>query len=273
VIDLGFIQYTVEKIFPGLKRELKIAHIKDRPSQFVRKTFISSLYLSIACVVLFFFALSRAGTNMLYLLILFPAIFLISFWFMMQSPKVTIRKRGKQIDKEVLFAGRYLLVKLESGTPLFNSLIDASKSYGISAKYFKEIVDEILTGKPIEKALDEAYEYNASEKFKIILAELSTSLKTGVDVGTSLKSIIEHITQQQLIEIKEYGKKLNAYMMLYMIIAIVVPSLGMTMLVVIAAFLSLELSLVFIIIATSGLVFIQLMFLSLFRSIRPAVNL
>lgn len=270
---MGFIQYTVEKIFPKLKTELKKAHIKNRPAEFVRKTFISTLYLSIAFLVFFFFVFGKQDISFIYLLIIFPIILIVSFWFMMQLPKVTMRKRAREIDMEVLFAGRYLLVKLESGTPLFNALIDGSKSYGVCAKYFKEIVDEITTGKPIEQALDEAREYNASEKFKLILSELVTSLKTGVDVGTSLKAILQHIASEQMIEIKDYGKKLNAYMMLYMILAIVVPSLGMTMFVVIAAFMALELSTTFILIATGGLIFIQLVFLSLFRSIRPAVNI
>jgi len=270
---VGFIQYTVEKIFPTIKSDLKKAHMKDRAPEFVRKTFISSLYLSLAFMSLLFFSLGKSGFNLAYLLIIFPFMFFGSFWFMMQYPKVTIRKRAREIDMEVLFAGRYLLVKLESGTPLFNALIDASKSYGVSAKYFKEIVDEISTGKPIEEALDEAREYNASEKFKMILSELVTSIKTGVDIGGPLKSIIEHINSEQLIEIKDYGKKLNAYMMLYMILAIIIPSLGMTMLVVVAAFLALELSFLFIVLAVGGLIFIQMLFLSLFRSIRPAVNL
>ncbi len=53
--------------------------------------------------------------------------------------------------------------------------------------------------------------------------------------------------------------------MFYMIIAVVFPSLGMTMLVVASAFLNLELSIPFILIATGILIFVQMMFLPLER--------
>ena len=48
---------------------------------------------------------------------------------------------------------------------------------------------------------------------------------------------------QQQIEVKEYGRKLNPLAMFYMMIAVIVPSLGMTMLVVLATFVGLKLSL------------------------------
>jgi len=265
--------YMIARGFPSLKVSLKRAHLKETPQEFVKKILLTSFYISLSLTILFFFIVDKQKISLLYLLAVFPLAYVVVFFFMMKSPTVGARKRMRNINKEVLFAGRYLLVKLESGTPLFNTLIDASKSYGVSAKYFKEIVDEINTGKPIEQALDEAREYNASDKFKLILSELVTSLNTGVDVSIPLRAVIDQITKEQLIEIKEYGKKLNAYIMLYMVLAIVVPSLGMTVFSIIAAFLSLELSMTFIIIAVMILSFVQFMFLSLFKSIRPMVNL
>ena len=105
-------------------------------------------------------------------------------------------------------------------------------------KYFKEIVDDINIGVPIEQALERAREFNCSEKFKLILSELVTSLKTGADIVPSLKEVLSQITSEQVLEIKAYNKKLNAIMMMYLIIAAVMPSLGMTMFTVISGFVS-----------------------------------
>ena len=264
----GFFQ----SLFPNLKKQLRIAHVKNDPRMFIEKMSVAALYLGFGLTALGFFIFAKK-MPWYFFIALFPVIYFIAFIFMMQTPFVAIRKRQKEMDMEVLFAGRYLLIKIESGVPLFNALIDASRSYGLMAKYFKEIVDEINTGIPIEKALDNAREYSASKKFKKILAELVTPVKTGVEISQSLKSILQSISNDQILEIKTYSKKINAYIMFYMIMAVVFPSLGMTMLVVASAFLSLELSATFIIIATGILIFIQFMFLSLFRSIRPVVNL
>ncbi len=202
-----------------------------------------------------------------------PVIFIFVFFLLIQSPRVVIRKREREINQEVLFAGRYLLVKLDSGIPLFNSLIDASSSYGIAAKYFKEIVDDINMGNPIEDALETARESCPSHYFKMILSELITSLKTGVDVSVPLRSILQQITTEQIIEIKAYGKKLNAFMMLYMVLATVMPSLGMTMFIVFAGFMGLEVGTAFIFTALLLLSFVQFIFISILRSLRPMVNL
>ncbi len=250
-----------------------MAHMKETPARFIKKTFISSVYVAVTFLILLFMLFDKFKIPLIALLVLVPVIFALAFIILIQSPRVIIRKREREINKEVLFAGRYLLVKLDSGLPLFNSLIDASNSYGIAAKYFKEIVDDINTGTPIEIALDNAREGSPSHYFKLILSELITSLKTGVDVTVPLRSIIQQITVEQTLEIKEYGKKLNAFMMLYMVLATVMPSLGMTMFIVFAGFMGLDVSGVFIGSALFGLAVIQFIFISVLRAIRPMVNL
>jgi len=273
VIEIANLIYMLLRQFPKLKALLKKAHMKQTPEEFIKRNLTNSIFISIAFTVLLFFAFDKAGISLAFLVLVFPVLFIIGFTFFMNTPRGTIQKREGEINKEVLFAGRYLLVKLESGVPLFNALIDGSRSYGVSSKYFKEIVDDINTGKPIEKALDDAREYNASEKFKVILAELVTTLKTGVDVTVPLRNILKQLATEQAIEIKEYGKKLNAYVMMYLIIGVIAPSLGMTLFVIVGSFLSLELSTVTIVVIIFFLILVQLFFIHLFKSARPMVNL
>jgi len=249
------------------------AHIRDTPEQFIKKNLNLSIYAGIGFSILSFFLFDKFDINLIYILPVFLFFLAGSFIFFLESPKALIRKREKEIDKEVLFAGRYLLVKIESGVPLFNALTEASKSYGICSKYFKEIVDDINLGVPIEKALDLAREYNSSENFKLILSELVTILKTGADVVPSLKAVLDQIRREQVIEIKAYGKKLNAFMMLYLVVAAVFPSLGMTMFTIFAGFISFNLTYSFVFIIIFLLVVIQLFFIGLFKQIRPTVNL
>jgi len=265
--------YLMIRRFPGLKSQILKARVKDSPEMFVRKSINLASYTAIGLTILIFFPLSKSSKPIWWLVPAFLVMLLLSFTFWLNTPLGMIRKREREINKEVLFAGRYLLVKLEGGTPLFNALIDASNSYGISAKYFKEIVDDINLGTTIEKALETAREYSSSEKFKLILSELVTSLKTGADVVPSLKEVLSQITKEQLFEIKAYGKKLNAVMMLYLIFATVIPSLGMTMFTVVAGFISIEITPALIFISIFVLVMVQLSFMAIFKSIRPMVNI
>ena len=199
--------------------------------------------------------------------------FVLVFLFTLNSPKSAIRKRERDIDKEVLFAGRYILVKMESGTPLLNTLEDASKTYGVSAKYFGEIVDEINTGVPMEIALENARTYNSSAKFKKVLWQIVTALKTGTEVTSVLKSTLKSIASEQAIEIKVYGKKLNSLMLFYMVVACVAPSLGLTMLIIISGFLNLDISNTVLYMILFFMAVIQLAFLVMVKSARPMVDI
>jgi flagellar protein FlaJ len=265
--------YWVIKKFPQIVIMVKKARLKYDPEEFVKKAITMSIFITIAFSVLIFFAFDKMGVSHLYTLFVAFLIMGFTFIFIIYSPLAKIRRREREINEEVLFAGRYLVVKLESGTPLFNALIDATSGYGISSKYFREIVDDINTGTPIEDALENAREYNCSEKFKLILSELITTLKTGADVTSSLRDVIQQITNEQIIEIKEYSKKLNGYVMMYLIIAVIVPSLGMTMFTVMSGFLSLQITPGAITALLLLQFFIQFMFISLFKQIRPMVNI
>jgi len=86
------------------------------------------------------------------------------------------------------------------------------------------------------------------------------------------KKKITEETQEQLIEVKEYGRKLNPLAMFYMIIAVILPSLGITMLIVLSSFISLDLSLGVLVGIAVIIGVMQFMFYVIIKSSRPAVS-
>ena len=166
-----------------------------------------------------------------------------------------------------------MLIKLYSGRPLLNALIDTSKSYGVASKYIKEIVNDINTGSSLEKALENAMIYSPSEKFRKILFHVNNALKLGIDVTKPLRAVLEEITREQDIEIKRYGKKLNTLIIFYMLAAIVMPSIGMTIIIVLSSFIAFTVNINHFIIAIAFIILIQFLFISVFKTIRPTVNL
>jgi hypothetical protein len=98
------------------------------------------------------------------------------------------------------------------------------------------------------------------------------SLKTGTEVGTALNSVIEQIVKEQAIAVQEYGKKLSPLAMFYMTVSIIVPSLGITMLVILATFIGLKISMPILVILAVMVAFVQFMFLSLIRASRPSIS-
>ncbi len=270
------IEYTLARQLPGLKRSLRLANIKRTPEQYVKGAVRLTGYGAFSIAAFTFFATAKNLPPAAVIVMMIFAVILGSvllFLFLVNAPKGLARKRQRDIDKDVLFAGRYMLMKVESGSPIIGALTDASKGYGIAAKYFKEIVDRINTGIPVEDALEEARSYTSSEKFKKILWQLLVTLKTGTDVVEPLKSALASIAKEQMIEIQAYGRKLNSLMLFYMVTACVAPSLGLAMFIIIGSFINLELNNAALFAVLFFLVVLQGFFLMMIKAVRPSVDL
>ncbi len=256
-----------------LKNELRTAHMDIDPKKFLKRNFMLSLQISIALNGMLFFILLKYSESLKLLMFTIPVTLIMLYVFFSNTPKAYIRRRDKDIKRNILFATRYLLVKIDSGEPLFNAMIKASNSYGVGGSYFKEIVDDINLGKPIEQAIEDAINYNANHEFQMVLHQILNSLKTGVDISSSLKKLLDEITKRQQIEIKAYSKKLNSIVLFYLIAACVLPSLGISMFIIFSSMVNIVLDFTTLIIVTCFIALIQLVFISVIKSIRPAVDI
>jgi len=259
--------------FPDLKKKMKSGGIIGTPEGYIEQAFRGAMFLSFGMGILTFFLALKLKISLLFPLGIFVFLFMVLFFMNIKRVEIRMLNRAREIDKDVLFAGRFLLVKLNSGRPLINAIVDASNSYGVASKYFKEIVRDIELGTPMEDALSNAYRTTPSKRFKKILFQISNSLKIGVDITAPLEATLEEITQEQLIEIQRYGKKLNSIVMFYMLVAIVVPSLGITLFSIIASLIALNIDMGVFSLVLFALTLVQIMFIAVFKSIRPNLNI
>lgn len=262
----------VAKAAPMLKMKLKQAGIDDKPEDFIKKTFLSAFYMTTGLVVALFLILAKYNVLKGALFLAVPVVFFVMFFYMIRLPDLRISKKEKEISKEIVFAGRFLIIEIESGVPLYNAMINVSKNYDVIGKYFKEITDKIDLGTSMEDALNEAVEFIPSNDFRKILWQMINSIRTGSNVAKSLYSVMEQITKDQITEVNKYGKKLNPLAMFYMIVAVILPSLGMTMLIILSSFIKFELSLTILLALAGFLGFVQFMFISMVKFSRPAIE-
>jgi flagellar protein FlaJ len=261
----------IAKLFPKLQEELQIARMRKTAQQYIYESIVNAFMFSAAVLFLLLMLFTKIDISLLWLFPLIPGTFAFMIFFFLNIPYVYINQRSKEIDKTVLFAGRYLVVKIQSGEPLFNSLIGVSKSYGATSEVFNEIVQDIHFGAKIEDAIDKAIKNNPNDNLKKILWDISNSIKTGSDMTKTLKSMLESINEQYYTEIESYGRKINSLTLFYMVLAIIVPSLGMTMLAIISSFVGIVIPMNILYVIIFGVAVLQFMFLSMYKSIRPAV--
>ncbi len=189
-------------------------------------------------------------------------------------PKVFDSRRVRNIEKNLVAALQDMLVQLNSGIPIFNILVNISSSdYGELSDEFKKAVRKINAGLPQMSVLEELGERNSSQFFKRTLWQLSNGMRAGSDIAKVVEESIKTLNEEQVIQIQNYGNKLNPMIMFYMLSSVILPALAITFLTIISSMLGLastSTTLMFVGIFVVVMI-IQVMFLGLIKSIRPSL--
>jgi pilus assembly protein TadC len=269
---MNIISYLVQQN-NNLKTDLRLGRMYITPQQLIVRALRAGTMAGVLFASLVFLFLGKGNAS-----IGIPVLVGLvggygTYWYILQTPKLAAQKVATDINREVLFAGRFLLVKLHSGVPLINAIVEASKSYGVANKYFLEIVRDIELGTSLEVAIEKAMNNSPSMHWRKVLFQISNALRLGIDVTHSLESVLEDISYDYLLQIQRYGKKLSTVTLFYLLVGVVFPSLGMTIVTVLMGFTNIQLSFGFFAVVLLVVVFLQFIFMRTFAHIRPKVNL
>ncbi len=207
--------------------------------------------------------------------------FLISFVFtgfiffsQINYPKVYFNRKQRGLERNLMPALEDMLVQLSSGVPLFNIMVNISISdYGEISTEFKKAVRKINAGVPQIDVLEEIGERNSSSYFKRTIWQISNGMKSGSDISEVIKSSLKLLNEEQVIQIQDYGNKLNPLIMFYMLITIILPALAITFMTIISSMIGLDKYVTMMMYAGmfAFTIFIQIMFLGAIRSSRPTL--
>jgi len=196
------------------------------------------------------------------------------FFSQMIYPRVFSKKREKDIEKNLMSALQDMLVQLNSGIPLFTLMVNISTTnYGELSIEFQKAVRKINTGIHEIDVLDELGKKNTSVFFKRVLWQISNGLRAGSDMSIVIKDSITVLGDEQMIQIQNYGNKLNPLVVFYMLMSVIIPALSVTFLTIISSMISLSENMIIMIFVSLFLfvVLIQIMFLGVIKSSRPGL--
>jgi len=268
----------------------KLHHKKDSKLQktldncnirLTREEYLGIVMRSAVSISVPFFVISTSilfviGANLFILLGLIATLLFTGFTIFSQLlyPKVYSGRRERDIEKNLIPALEDILVQLQSGIPLFNILVNISASdYGELSIEFQKAVKRINAGYPQIEVIEELGERSSSIYFKRTLWQLSNSLRAGSDISIVVRDSIRSLGEEQLIQIQNYGNKLNPLIMFYMLISVIIPALSITFLTIISSMVGLpERTTTMLFISLFFFVsIIQVMFLGMIRSVRPSL--
>jgi flagellar protein FlaJ len=253
---------------PDLKLKLVRARLHESPEHYIKKTFNTALFLTFGLLIIAFTFVKKP-------VVLFaaPFIFFFAFSYFMRYVDAKIEKMKRNINQEIVFAGRFLIIELESGVPLYNAFVNLSKNYEVIGPFFNEIVEKVNLGTTMEEALNESITVTPSPELRKLMWQVLNAMRTGADVADSLNAVIDQIVREQQIAVKEYGRKLNPLAMFYMMMAVIVPSLGTTVLIILSTFIGFSLPLTVLLALAGFVAFIQFMFFAVIKSSRPPMEI
>jgi len=145
--------------------------------------------------------------------------------------------------------------------------------YGLVAEEFKDCVKKISTGMPETTALEELIFRNPSIFFRRVIWQITNAIRTGADLSNTLESIVHSLSDEQKVAIRRYGSQLNPLSMMYMMTAVILPSLGITFLILMSTFSGMPVSEMLFWVTLVALATFQFMFIGVVKNRRPAIEL
>ena len=274
----GFMGFgeSVSKFFPRMKYDLKESGMDFEPREWVTFSligfFIYFILITSVMLLVTFRYLDTAvaiglgiGSGM--------GVGCMVFFVISMYPKVQVNKKVRDIEKNLPGALHQILVQIRAGVPLFQCITGIAKSgYGRLSEEMMKAMNEINTGRSEASALEMIARDTPSLHFRRIMWQLVNSIKSGADVGETIKEIVNDISVEQRIAIKKYGSTLNPMTMMYMMLAVIMPTLGITFLLVLSTFsggLNMDINMILVLIIIFLVIF-QFMFIGMIKSRRPA---
>jgi archaeal flagellar protein FlaJ len=265
----------LEPLFPHLEWNLKRSgYTIDSPQYLSVTLYMTTVICTMISLVTVVPILAVQGLEKAYTNILFSIVVtIVSMIYYLLLPSAKMSRRSVLIDTDLEYMLKDMQIQLSAGVPLFDTFVNIARGeYGECSRICEGIIQEVEQGKSMTDVLDDVGMWSPSEYFRKTLWQIVNALKSGSDVAGALDIIANDIRMEKENKIKSYGKELNLYGLIYLMLAVIIPSMGVTLLVILSSFLGggMITKNVFYMILVALAVF-QLMFILFVRSKRPTI--
>jgi flagellar protein FlaJ len=229
--------WSLGRRFPNLPANLKRAYISEDAVGYISA---SLLY----CILLF--AVGSVSLSALFVgvggsseglgpLVAFCLASFLLFW-RLNRPAQIVRKRLKNIEKNLPFAIQSIYIQVSSGVPIYDAMSSVSRgNFGEISSEFKVTLNEVQSGKPLTEALETLIDRNPSVYFQRVMWQIVNTLSTGGRLMENMADISRSISRDQLTAIRVYGGRLSPLSMAYMLVAVILPALGITLIITVSS--------------------------------------
>ncbi len=268
----------LERVVPGLEWDLERAGIHVSPLTYISIVVYMAVSVGLASfvgIVLPAYLIDKLDIGLPLAIGAGMGLSIFMLFYMLLMPKVKIKKRSAMIERNLTYALKDLEIQTGAGIPIFDAIVHvANGGYGECSQEFEQVIKKVEAGSSVIRALDEVGMHTSSPFLRRIIWQIVNSMYTGSDVSIALKAISEDLTRDKETKIKAYGQEMNLWSLMYMLMVIVLPSQGITLLIILSTlidiFSSMDKNLIFGGIVVFMFIF-QFMLVGMIKNKRPVV--
>ncbi len=270
--NFGGLGFKVSKAFPTLDLELQQAEIHYSAKEYgSMMVVISAFYFLAGALIAGLICIRLAPKLTIFAAPTFGALAAIMIFAQLTVfPKIKVKKKVRDVEKHLVFALRTILIEIKSSVTLFDALQTiAIGNFGEISKEVKKTIEKIATGTIEDEALDELAVRNPSLFFRRAIWQIVNGLKAGADISSVLSTIVGSLANEQKTQVKLYGAALKLLSLVYMMIGVIVPALGLTLLIILSTFPQIKIQEIYFWVMLALLIVGQFMYLGMIKSKRP----
>ncbi len=266
------------RLAPTLERDLESAKIPLHPAEFAGMSVLNGLLFFALffplLFTLFFRVQGRLLTESLGLgLAGGLGIGFMLFFVTLRYPRILAGKKGEQLNKSLVFALKDLLLQVSSGVPFYNAMAHISRSgYGEMSEEADKLCRKVDAGVSVDIALERMALETRSDYLRRSIWQILNTMRAGASLEASIRTIINDLNRDQRAKIREYAQELNMLSLIYMLFAVAIPTIGITLLIILSSFAGMGVNEITIITFVSISFAIQIVMIGFIKSRRPVVE-
>jgi len=260
--------------YPPVRYDLKDLDINLPVDQYGAAAFFSAAIWAFLLSLFALLFLSTIDINIGLRLLLIFLISIVMFagfsLFYLFYPGMMLKNMGAMIDRELIFVIRDMIIQMSSGIPFFTVLENVGNSnYQYLSEEIRNVLISVKSGTPLINALENMALHTQSKFLKKISWQLVTSIRAGADLTSTLKGISKMLVDYQFSMSKAFNSELNFIILIYMMVSAVLPTIGMTVMVIFSVFGLLGITPDFLMLVVFASFFGQLLIIAYVQVKRP----
>ena len=263
------------KKIPGLQVKIEQSRLGIETPQYAFFTIFSMAFFSmiVFSVIAIFGSMRMPGQALTYAVVFGAVIAIMIFGYAQLYPSMILLKRLRDLERGTLFALRHMLIRVRSGVSLFDAMASIARGgYGSVSEEFEMTIRKMASGMAQAQAMDEMAIDNPSPYFRRIIWQISNAMKTGAEISDVLNHLVEGLSFDQRIKIRESGAQMNPIALMYMMFTVILPSMGIVFIIALSLFMGFNFPNTVFYVILFALGMFQYVFVGIVKNRRPSIE-